>query len=82
MAIDRRDLKRAVTLAQAGNWDDAHKLVQQDEDSELSCWLHAVLHKIEGDEQNSRYWYRRTEHNFEDVGDPQVELENIAATLE
>jgi hypothetical protein len=29
--------------------------VQQDEDDPLSCWIHAVLHKIEGDAGNSRY---------------------------
>jgi hypothetical protein len=37
----------------------AHKIVQADEADATSCWIHAVLHKIEGDIGNSRYWYRR-----------------------
>ena len=31
----------------------------QDRSDPLSAWVHAVLHKIEGDASNSRYWYRR-----------------------
>jgi hypothetical protein len=44
-------------------------------------WLHAVLHKIEGDADNSRYWYRRTPHAYEDYADPQAELAAIRANL-
>lgn len=44
-------------------------------------WLHAVLHKIEGDESNSRYWYRRSGQNYESWGDPQEELKAIKAVL-
>ena len=53
------DLKRAVDLALAGDWDGAHAIAQGDESDVLFCWLHACLHKIEGDTGNSRYWYRR-----------------------
>lgn len=78
MAISREDLKRAVTLALAGEWDAAHALVQQDETDATSCWLHACLHKIEGDEVNARYWYRRSGGRaFEDFPDPCQELEAI-----
>ena len=54
----RKSLTRAVDLAIAGDWDGAHKIVQEDEEDATSCWIHAVLHKIEGDAGNSRYWYR------------------------
>ena len=50
--------------------------MQQYEDSP-AAWIHAVLHKIEGDEDNSRYWYRRAgklEH-FSD--EPKAELAEI-----
>ena len=50
---DRQNLVRAVDLALAGDWDAAHKIVQEDEDDATSCWIHAVLHKIEGDAGNS-----------------------------
>ena len=47
--ISRQDLTRAVELAIAGDWDASHKIVQVDEDDATSCWIHAVLQKIEGD---------------------------------
>ncbi|MBD3648262.1 MAG: hypothetical protein HUJ31_12605 [Pseudomonadales bacterium] len=40
-----------------GNWDRAHALVQ--DNSPESCWVHAYLHRKEGDLSNARYWYNR-----------------------
>jgi hypothetical protein len=53
------ELLRAVELALAGDWDAAHQLVQEHENDANASWIHAVLHKMEGDLSNSRYWYRR-----------------------
>ena len=53
------ELRSAVDLALAGEWDEAHGVVQADEADPTACWIHAVLHKIEGDAGNARYWYRR-----------------------
>ena len=44
-------------------------------------WLHAVLHKIEGDTGNARYWYRRTGQSFEEFADAQAELAAIRASI-
>jgi hypothetical protein len=52
-------LLEAVDLAVAGQWSAAHEIVQQYETDAAAAWIHAVLHKIEGDHDNSRYWYRR-----------------------
>jgi hypothetical protein len=52
-------LRSAVDMALAGEWDEAHGLVQADQADAIACWIHAVLHKIEGDAGNARYWYRR-----------------------
>lgn len=52
------ELKRALDLADGGEWDAAHRIVQQHEDR-LSCWLHANLHREEGDLNNAGYWYSR-----------------------
>jgi hypothetical protein len=41
-----------------GNWDDAHR-VAQDVDDPRGAWVHAYLHRKEGDLENARYWYRR-----------------------
>jgi hypothetical protein len=46
-------------LALGNQWDEAHRIVQQHEAGRTAAWIHAVLHKIEGDMENSRYWYRR-----------------------
>ena len=75
------DLVRAVELATAGDWDGAHRIVQGDEDGPIACWIHAVLHKIEGDEGNSRYWYRRAGQFYESYADPRAELTAIKAVL-
>ena len=71
---NRQDLIRAVDLAIAGDWDGAHKIVQEDEADATSCWIHAVLHKIEGDAGNSRYWYARAGQSYEAYPDAKAEL--------
>jgi hypothetical protein len=46
----------ALWWAAKGDWERAHKLVQ-DEDSTDAAWVHAYLHRVEGDLPNARYWY-------------------------
>src|SRR5215470_14937218 len=48
----------ALWWAAKGDWDRAHKLVQ-DEDGRDAAWVHAYLHRVEGDLDNAGYWYRR-----------------------
>ena len=52
-------LLRALWLEHHGHWAAAHDLAQQNETDPLSCWLHAYLHRREGDPGNAGYWYRR-----------------------
>lgn len=80
MAI-REELIQATERALAGDWDDAHALVQRHEDDATACWIHACLHKMEPDEANSRYWYRRSGHAYEEYGDPKAELQAVKAAL-
>lgn len=44
--------------AAKGDWNKAHEVAQQHED-QASAWVHAHLHRIEGDLSNAGYWYRR-----------------------
>jgi hypothetical protein len=75
-------LKSAVSYALAGEWDASHNIAQDYNDA-MACWIHAVLHKIEGDASNSRYWYARTQgRSYEDFSDPQQELQEIARRLD
>ena len=41
-----------------GNWAEAHEAAQQDEGPQGS-WVHAYLHRKEGDATNAAYWYQR-----------------------
>jgi hypothetical protein len=41
-----------------GDWNRAHEIVQEESDRD-SAWVHAYLHRKEGDLSNARYWYRR-----------------------
>ena len=41
-----------------GDWKQAHESAQKSEGAEAS-WVHAYLHRKEGDQENAAYWYRR-----------------------
>ena|SRR5438034_514383 len=43
-----------------GDWETAHK-VAQDIDDRTGAWIHAYLHRKEGDLGNARYWYGQAE---------------------
>ena len=49
---------RALWHAAHGNWDHAHELVQDDPSRECA-WVHAYLHRVEGDNRSAQYWYHR-----------------------
>ncbi len=43
-----------------GDWKQAHEVVGQDE-GPVAAWVHAYLHRKEGDLSNARYWYKRAD---------------------
>ena len=49
---------RALWFAGRGAWKEAHAVVQDEADAD-SAWVHAHLHRQEGDLGNAAYWYRR-----------------------
>ena len=49
---------RALWHDARGDWDAAHRIAQED-DSRDAAWVHAYLHRKEGDISNARYWYAR-----------------------
>jgi hypothetical protein len=51
-------LLRALWHDAKGDWEEAHTIAQEFEDSSGS-WVHAYLHRKEGDLGNAAYWYRR-----------------------
>jgi len=80
MAIEQ-DLIRAIDAALAGDWHAAHGIVQGHEGKQQADWVHAVLHKIEGDTGNSRYWYGQAGRSFEAFPEPDAELRTIRQQL-
>lgn len=75
------ELRRAIDLALENRWDEAHRIVQQYEADAVAAWIHAVLHKIEGDLENSRYWYRRAGKMECAVQEPMAELQGIKSAI-
>jgi hypothetical protein len=53
----------ALWYEKRGDWDTAHETVQDLSDRN-AAWVHAYLHRREGDEGNARYWYRQASKTF------------------
>ncbi len=62
----RELLVKAIENADEGYWDEAHLIVQQLEDP-ISFWLHANLHREEGDLDNAKYWYHRAIREYTEI---------------
>ena len=66
-SLSRDEPPRQFSLALAvlwwdakGNWKQAHEVAGQDE-GPAAAWVHAYLHRKEGDVSNARYWYKRAD---------------------
>ncbi|MBK5271706.1 MAG: hypothetical protein JJE22_11910 [Bacteroidia bacterium] len=62
-----------------GNWKMSHEIIQDIEDAD-AAWIHAYLHRKEGDIGNADYWYRRAGKKRPSVS-LQEEWENITETF-
>jgi hypothetical protein len=69
----------ALWWAGKDDWDKAHKIVMS-EDGAGCAWIHAYLHRAEGDLDNARYWYRQARRKPA-AGDSASEWSAIAAAL-
>ena len=54
---------QALWWAKKGDWERAHDLAQ-DANSRHGDWIHAYLHRVEGDPNNAAYWYARAKEPF------------------
>ena len=73
-SIDRNEKPKDLYLLALwydarGDWDTAHALVDKPSDPDAS-WIHAYLHRKEGDNWNANYWYRLSGRSF-----PSISLE-------
>jgi hypothetical protein len=70
---------RALWLEAKGDWDGAHEAAQADEGG-AGDWVHAYLHRKEGDTGNAAYWYSRARKPVSRAP-PEEEWGEIAAAL-
>lgn len=70
-------LGTAIRYLKHGDWQRAHEIVRSDE-SLFGCWAHGIVHMMEGDEGNARYWYRRAHRPFPAGVDAASELAALA----
>jgi len=82
MSAIAKQLRAAVTIALGGDWQGAHEIAQKYEQDEHASWLHAVVHRMEGDLSNARYWYARCGRTLREQLTTQDELREIAAALD
>ena len=75
------ELRQAVEIALTGDWQAAHLIAQKYEDDDVASWIHAVVHRMEGDLANARYWYRRVGRELRDDVTTQDELHEIGVLL-
>jgi len=57
--MSREKYLKALDLLDQGKWSEAHEICQADKGTPMADWMHAHLHKEEGDLSNAGYWYRR-----------------------
>jgi hypothetical protein len=50
----------------------------QNDESEFGCWAHGIVHMMEGDIGNARYWYRRAHRAYPASNDAASELATLA----
>ena len=63
-----------------GDWGRAHEAAAADEAGRDAAWVHAYLHRREGDPDNARYWYRRA-HRAVSAASLEAEWDEIVAAL-
>jgi hypothetical protein len=69
----------ALWWAKKNDWDKAHAIVMDDNGAD-AAWVHAYLHRVEGDLPNARYWYRQAKRP-EARGGLEAEWDSMVTTL-
>ena len=57
---------KAMWWERKGEWEKAHSIVQA-ESTETAAWVHAYLHRKEGDDSNASFWYKSAKKDFPDM---------------
>ena len=73
-------LADTLPLLRARDWQAAH-VIAQDSKEPLASWAHGIVHLIEGDESNARYWYEKAKRPFPGMDAVDAEIAALAAAL-
>lgn len=79
--MKKDELAKALGLLRKGDWEAAHRIVQKDEESPLACWAHGIVHLMEGDISNARYWYREAKRDFPRAPSIAEEIDALSAQV-
>jgi hypothetical protein len=74
-------LSTALDLILAHQWQRAHELVQDLEDP-IGCRIHGLVHRIEGDLSNARYWYNKAGATLDPARSVEAEVGDIRKAVE
>jgi len=81
MRITQAQLTKALGHLETGDWQAAHEIVQRDEESPLACWAHGIVHMMEGDLPNARYWYGQAKRSFPATANVKDEIRALKAQV-
>ena len=73
-------LSTAIRHLRRGDWQKAHEIVQND-NTDMGCWAHGIVHMLEGDIGNARYWFRRAGRPFPRDREASAEIDALVAML-
>ena len=68
-------------MLENNHWEAAHEIVQKDEESPLSCWAHGIVHLMEGDISNARYWYGEAGRAFPEAPSVAAEIRALKSGI-
>lgn len=78
---DYSEALQALWHAHRGDWEKAHNVAQDISGTEGS-WVHACLHREEGDLSNARYWYTRAGKTVSSLPLNEERIEMVTLLLE
>jgi hypothetical protein len=73
-------ISTAIRHLRRGDWQKAHDIVQND-NTEMGFWTHGIVHLLEGDVGNARYWFRRAHRPFPRERDASAEIDALVTAV-
>ena len=73
-------LPDAIALLEARDWQGAHEIAQESKEPH-AAWAHGIVHILEGDVANARYWYGQAGRAFPGMAAADAEIASLKAEL-